>query len=194
MQARLRSAAPSHFGISVRGSGVVTSATWLYSRRPATINSTPLHAVHTTHVVNLSKLNDITVTAASSGDVSRLRVKSPNCCACATALAINDPDDFTIITQASKALTPVGYRERCAGGGSECRGAREVTLEQLAMTMERASRTIRGCWPGGRGVAARRRIGIMNITLLSVTERTRASSDCRMAVVPSVRDVMPSSS
>jgi hypothetical protein len=53
----------------------------------------PFTTIH--QLLNLSKLNDITITAASTGEVTRVANESPNCCARVIAIAQKDPDDFT---------------------------------------------------------------------------------------------------
>jgi putative ABC transport system permease protein len=136
-------------------------------------------------------LNDITVTAESSGDVSRLSKDITKLLRTRHQIGDNDPDDFTIITQATKALTTGGLPPSVARAVSaNVAELEKVTLEQLALTMERASRTMTWLLAAVAAVSLLvGGIGIMNITLLSVTERTKEIG-LRMAVGARSRDVM----
>jgi putative ABC transport system permease protein len=145
----------------------------------------------TQRLLNLSKLNDITVTAESSGDVSRLSREITNLLRARHGIGDKDPDDFTIVTQAAKALTtgglPPGVARAVAGNVTELE---KVTLERLALTMEQASRTMTWLLAAVAAVSLLvGGIGIMNITLLSVTERTKEIG-LRMACGARRRDVM----
>jgi putative ABC transport system permease protein len=173
--------------------GVVTSATWVV--RPAAgddqFDAVYMPYTTTQRLLNLSKLNDITVTASSSGDVSRLARAITTLLRQRHGIGDNQPDDFTVITQATKALTtgglPPSVARAVAGNVAELE---RVTLEQLAHTLERAGRTMSWLLAGIAAVSLLvGGIGIMNISLLSVTERTREIG-LRLAVGARSRDVM----
>ena len=173
--------------------GVVTSATWVVQPAPGDDQFDAVYMPYTTtqRLLNLSKLNDITVTAESSGDVSRLSRDITRLLRARHRIGDNDPDDFTIITQAAKALTtgglPPGVARAVAANVAELE---KVTLEQLALTMERASKTMTWLLAAVAAVSLLvGGIGIMNITLLSVTERTKEIG-LRMAVGARGKDVL----
>jgi len=173
--------------------GVVTSATWVVRPAPGDDQFDAVYMPYTTthRLLNLSKLNDITITAASSGDVSRLAREITTLLRQRHGIGDDQPDDFTVLTQATKALTtgglPPSVARAVAGNVAELE---KVTLEQLATTLERASRTMTWLLAAVAAVSlVVGGIGIMNITLLSVTERTREVG-LRLAVGARSRDVM----
>jgi putative ABC transport system permease protein len=173
--------------------GVVTSATWVVTPAPGDDQFDAVYMPYTTtqRLLNLSKLNDITVTAASSGEVSKLARAITTLLRQRHGIGDNRPDDFTVITQATKALTtgglPPDVARAVSGNVAELE---RVTLEQLARTLERAGRTMSWLLAGIAAVSLLvGGIGIMNITLLSVTERTREIG-LRLAVGARSADVM----
>ncbi|MGE0816802.1 MAG: ABC transporter permease [Vicinamibacterales bacterium] len=172
--------------------GVVTSSSWVV--RPAA-GDDEFDAVYmpytTTHaLLNLSKLNDITVTSASTGEVSEVSKRITALLRQRHGITEEKPDDFTISTQATRAIAtgglPPSVAQAIAGNVKELE---RVTLEQLAGTLERASTTMRWLLAAVAAVSLLvGGIGIMNITLLSVTERTKEIG-LRMAVGARGRDV-----
>lgn len=173
--------------------GAITSATWVVQPAPGDDQFDAVYMPYTTtqRLLNLSKLNDITVTAASSGDISRLSREITKLLRVRHGIGDDDADDFTLITQAAKALTTGGLPPSVARVvASNVAELEKVTLEQLALTMEAASRTMTWLLAAVAAVSLLvGGIGIMNITLLSVTERTREIG-LRMAVGARGRDVM----
>ncbi|MSO35747.1 MAG: FtsX-like permease family protein [Acidobacteria bacterium] len=173
--------------------GVVTSATWVVQPAPGDDQFDAVYMPYTTtqRLLNLSKLNDITVTAESSGDISRLSREITKLLRIRHGIGDHEADDFTLITQATKALTTGGLPPSVARAvASNVAELEKVTLEQLAMTMERASRTMTWLLAAVAAVSLLvGGIGIMNITLLSVTERT-SEIGLRMAVGARGKDVM----
>jgi putative ABC transport system permease protein len=173
--------------------GVVTSATWVVQPAPGDDQFDAVYMPYTTthRLLNLSKLNDITITAASSGAVTKLARDITTLLRKRHGIGDNAPDDFTVLTQATRALTtgglPPSVARAVAGNVAELE---KVTLEQLATTLERASRTMTWLLAAVAAVSlVVGGIGIMNITLLSVTERTREIG-LRLAVGARTRDVM----
>ena len=84
------------------------------------------------------------------------------------------PDDFTVETQAGQALTRGLYTPAAAFALANLPRLDEVTLEEMADTLDRASDTMTALLASIAGVSLIvGGIGIMNIMLVSVTERTR---------------------
>ena len=84
------------------------------------------------------------------------------------------PDDFTVKTQAAQALTKGLYTPAAAFALANLPRLDEVTLEEMADTLDQASDTMTALLASIAGVSlVVGGIGIMNIMLVSVTERTR---------------------
>ena len=172
--------------------GVVTTTSWMVAPAPGDDQFDavymPFRTVH--RLLNLAKLNDITITAASTGEVSRIMSDVTKLLRARHGISDEKPDDFTVTTQARQALAKGGMRPDVARAVvGNVSGLEKVTLEQLGKTLDRATRTMTALLAGIASVSlVVGGIGIMNIMLLSVTERTREIG-VRRAVGARARDV-----
>jgi putative ABC transport system permease protein len=172
--------------------GVIGSTSW--TATPALGDDqfdavyTPYTTVH--RLLNLTKLNTITVTARNSGEVSRISRRITELLRKWHGITENQPDDFTVRTQARDVLTRGLHPSVARAIGGNVFNMEQVTLEQLARTLERASWTMTVLLASIAGVSLLvGGIGIMNIMLLAVTERTKEVG-LRMAVGARARDVL----
>jgi len=172
--------------------GVVTSTSWVVAPAPGDGQFDAVYVPFTTvhRLLNVTNLNDITITASSTGDVTRISKDVTEKLRVRHGIGPTMPDDFTVATQARQALANGGLRPDVARAVvGNVAGLEKVTLEQLAKTLERASRTMTALLASIAGVSLLvGGIGIMNIMLLSVTERTREIG-VRRAVGARARDV-----
>jgi putative ABC transport system permease protein len=173
--------------------GVVNSTSMLVAPAPGDDQFDAVYVPFTTvhKLLNLSKLNDIEITAASTGDVTRLSKAITELLRVRHNIGVRDPDDFTVATQARQALARGGLRPDVARAVvGNVSGLEKVTLEQLAKTLDRASKTMTALLASIAGVSLLvGGIGIMNIMLLSVTERTHEIG-VRRAVGARSKDVL----
>jgi len=172
--------------------GVLTSTSYLVAPAPGDEQFDAVYVPFTTvhKLLNLSKLNDITITSESTGDVSRVAKEITDLLRARHKITLRMADDFTVTTQARQALAKGGMRPEVARAVvGNVAGLEKVTLEQLSKTLDRASKTMTALLASIAGVSLLvGGIGIMNIMLLSVTERTREIG-VRRAVGARARDV-----
>lgn len=148
----------------------------------------PLATVH--RLLNLSKLNTITVTSRNAADTSRVSTDVIALLRQRHAIAESAPDDFVVKTQATAALGKGINPQVARAISGNVPGLEAVTLEQLSTTLEKSSRTMTALLASVAAVSLLvGGIGIMNVMLLSVTERTREIG-LRMALGAKGRDVL----
>jgi putative ABC transport system permease protein len=157
--------------------GVVTSSSWMVTPEAGDDQFDAVYVPVTTmqKLLNLSKLNDIMVTTVSTGDVTRVAKTITALLRTRHNIGSNAPDDFTVASQASKALLKGGLRPDVATAVTgNVSGLEKVTLDQLGKTLDKSSRTMTALLASIATVSLIvGGIGIMNIMMLSVTERTR---------------------
>ena len=140
------------------------------------------------HTLDIKHLDGITVAAQRAGDSSRIAdavkallrerhgMKATNATTymAAAGNAGGTPDDFTVQTQAAQAITKGLYTPAAAFALANMPRLDEVTLDSMSNTLDHASGTMTALLAAIAGVSlVIGGIGIMNIMLVSVTERTR---------------------
>ncbi len=126
-------------------------------------------------VMHRSNLDRITVSTASTGEVTKVSQSMGTLLRRTHGLGAAQPSDFVVATEAHKSLAKGGMRTDIAKAVvGNVSSLDKVTLDQLGKTLDRASRTMTALLASVATVSlVVGGIGIMNIMLLSVTERTR---------------------
>ncbi|MBL6904306.1 MAG: ABC transporter permease [Pseudomonadales bacterium] len=156
--------------------GVVGSSSW--ATQPVAGDDqfdavyVPVTTVHS--LLNLSKLNTITVTTESAGETTNIAEEIVGLLRQRHGISDLMPDDFTVKSQAQELLgdgLPPDLARIVAGN----LGAMDnLTLEQLSKSLQRTNNTMLVLLAGVATVSLLvGGIGVMNLLLLSVTERTR---------------------
>ena len=138
--------------------------------------------------LDIKHLDGITVAAQRAGDTSRvadaikallrgrhgIKTTDATTYMAAAGNAGGTPDDFVVQTQAAQAISKGLYTPAAAFALANMPRLDEVTLDSMSNTLDHASGTMTALLAAIAGVSlAIGGIGIMNIMLVSVTERTR---------------------
>ena len=164
-------------GVPFRVIGVVASGSWMV---PANDGDGQFDAVYVPiqtaqKLFGRGHLDTVTIATISSGEVARVTQRISSTLRRRHGLSDGMPDDFTVASEARAAIARGGMRtdiSRAMMGNAETLD--KVTLEQLSKTLAHASRTMAVLLASIAAVSLLvGGIGIMNIMLLSVAERTR---------------------
>ncbi len=157
--------------------GIIASGSWMVPSAPGDgqFAAGYLPVRYPQRRNNRPHLATLTLSTESTGDVARMTKVVREQLRARHHLTGNLPDDFTVASQARAAIARGGMRtdiSRAMVGNAD--GLDKVTLAQLSKTLEQAGRTMAVLLASIAAVSLIvGGIGIMNIMLLSVTERTR---------------------
>ncbi len=156
--------------------GVLGSRSWAAQPTPGDHEFDAFYVPITTvqKLLDLGKLNTITVTTYSVGDTTQIARQIVDLLRQRHKINDRMPDDFTVRTEAQLALghgLPPSVARVLAGNMA---GVDQITIGRIADSLKRANNTMLSLLAGVATVSLLvGGIGIMNILLLSVTERTR---------------------
>lgn len=131
--------------------------------------------------MGVGHIDSLTLAAEKAGETSRIGEEVKSILRArhniSTELGVDgmlEPDDFIVETQAAQALTKGLYTPAAAFALANLPKLDEVTLDEMADTLDRASNTMTALLASIAAVSLIvGGIGIMNIMLVAITERTR---------------------
>ncbi len=172
--------------------GVLGSRSWAAQPTPGDHEFdafyVPVTAVQ--KLLDLGKLNTITATTYSVGDTSSIARQIVDLLRQRHKISQRMPDDFTVRSEAQVAIghgLPPSLARVLAGNMA---GVDQISIGRIADSLKRANNTMLSLLVGVATVSLLvGGVGIMNILLLSVTERTREIG-LRVALGATRRDVI----
>ncbi len=180
-------------GRGFRVIGEIASSSWMV---PAAQGDDQFDAVYmpvtaAQSLLHRDNLGRLTVSTASTGEVTKVSQAITALLRQRHGLGTTLPNDFIVATEAHKSLSKGGMRTDIAKAVvGNVSNLDKVTLDELGKTLDQASRTMTALLASVATVSLIvGGIGIMNIMLLSVTERTREIG-VRRAVGARSDDVM----
>lgn len=157
--------------------GEIGSGSWLVPAAAGDGQFDALYVPVTTAqaVLHRESLTTLTVSTVSTGDVTKVGKAITALLRQRHGLTASEPDDFVVASEAHRSLAKGGMRTDIARAVvGNVSNLDKVTLDELGKTLDRASRTMTALLASIAAVSLIvGGIGIMNIMLLAVTERTR---------------------
>lgn len=156
--------------------GVLGSSSWAAQPAPGDDQFDAVYLPVTTvdRLLNLSKLNTVTVTTESVGDTSRVSKEITKLLRFRHGIGESDPDDFMVTTMAQQVLGKGLPPDLARAVTGNLESVESLTVEQLSGSLTRANRTMLVMLASVAAVSLLvGGIGVMNLLLLSVTQRTR---------------------
>lgn len=156
--------------------GEVGSRSWASQPAPGDDQFDAVYVPVTTinRLLNLSKLNTISITANNTGDVTALADRIKLLLRQRHGIGEARPDDFTVATMAQQAIGKGLSPQLARVIGGNMAQMDQLTIEQLSASLRRTNVVMLALLASVAAVSLLvGGIGVMNLLLLAVTQRTR---------------------